>query len=699
MAWLEQYERLKIFYQKHGHSNVPQRYPEDPRLGSWLGRQRSSRYVEHMTEERRQLLNEVEFCWELQSERFDRLWDESYTKLEEFKAKHGHCNVPQLYDREKRRSLGMWTSMQRTQYHRGTLSQDRQRKLEELGFLFEKHHEWGEDRDVRKQELMWRKKYAKLVDFYETYGHTLVPNLFVNGRAESLGRWVRAQRSSYLQKFLPESRRKQLERIGFIWIVLARGHGVHSDRVKWNSMYSRLVAYRMSHGDCLVPGDYSRDKELARWVEEQRSRLKLGSVSPGRIERLDAIGFLMTKEKYEQYWNRQFKSLVMYQRKHGTTVVGHTTAGRLLRWTAAQRYLFRNKLMTEEHEKRLESIGFDMGSQVPCCARARARARSSSKLSREDRAMSSEDEWSSDEDDDSVLGNSDSEESNDTVQSVGKKLGSKSNIGTEPDAAADDCSPCKRRRASSCAFGRSTQVQSSSTVEMDGFSLSDARRQTSHSTIAERISEKASICYVVDNANGLDRQLSTVGDAGRCMLTSDGRDAPVPSGGCAHAEQEMRHPKASDGLYSVCDLIYDGDDARERDDCAVLYPIGTRVRKYFHGYGWILGEIALFEGVYRVRYEDGDEEDFISDDKELEEILRQAQSKHQSTTQGSCLIDSIVPIGTRVYKHFPSYGWFSGEIVAFDGLYLVRHEDGDEEELFYDSPEIATIVARARDGD
>jgi len=29
------YHRLAMFYKKNGHSNVPNRYPEDPQLGSW----------------------------------------------------------------------------------------------------------------------------------------------------------------------------------------------------------------------------------------------------------------------------------------------------------------------------------------------------------------------------------------------------------------------------------------------------------------------------------------------------------------------------------------------------------------------------------------------------------------------------------------------------------------------------------------
>lgn len=33
--WEEMYNRLVVFYRTHGHSNVPNRFVEDPQLGSW----------------------------------------------------------------------------------------------------------------------------------------------------------------------------------------------------------------------------------------------------------------------------------------------------------------------------------------------------------------------------------------------------------------------------------------------------------------------------------------------------------------------------------------------------------------------------------------------------------------------------------------------------------------------------------------
>lgn len=35
MSWDESFKRLLAFREKHGHCRVPNRYKEDPRLGSW----------------------------------------------------------------------------------------------------------------------------------------------------------------------------------------------------------------------------------------------------------------------------------------------------------------------------------------------------------------------------------------------------------------------------------------------------------------------------------------------------------------------------------------------------------------------------------------------------------------------------------------------------------------------------------------
>jgi hypothetical protein len=103
----------------------------------------------------------------------------------------------------------------------------------------------------------------------------------------------------------------------------------------------------------------------------------------------------------------------------------------------------------------------------------------------------------------------------------------------------------------------------------------------------------------------------------------------------------------------------------------------------------------MFECIYGLRYEDGNEGDFVNFDLDLHEIVLHACEN--LAVEGAALSpeDSILLMGTPVCKHFPGYSWCAGTISAFYGVYLVRHDDGDEEELFYDSPQMQALVAEA----
>ena len=55
------------------------------------------------------------------------------------------------------------------------------------------------------------------------------------------------------------------------------------------------------------------------------------------------------------------------------------------------------------------------------------------------------------------------------------------------------------------------------------------------------------------------------------------------------------------------------------------YFVGTKVCKYFEDYGWYYGKIVSFDGeFYKIVYDDGDGEEFASNDQELDDIVQQA---------------------------------------------------------------------------
>ena len=107
----EDYVRdLKAYKAKHGDCYVPDTYKDHKKLGHWVSKIRAIRagtlqpvnrpYLK-LTEERITELDSIGFKW-----RGYKTFDEYMKDLRQFKAKHGHCDVPYRYQEDM--SLGSW---------------------------------------------------------------------------------------------------------------------------------------------------------------------------------------------------------------------------------------------------------------------------------------------------------------------------------------------------------------------------------------------------------------------------------------------------------------------------------------------------------------------------------------------------------------------------------------------------------------
>eukprot|EP00613_Pedinella_sp_CCMP2098_P037896 CAMPEP_0171811326 /NCGR_PEP_ID=MMETSP0991-20121206/78042_1 /TAXON_ID=483369 /ORGANISM="non described non described, Strain CCMP2098" /LENGTH=164 /DNA_ID=CAMNT_0012424673 /DNA_START=1 /DNA_END=495 /DNA_ORIENTATION=- len=123
--------------------------------------------------------------------------------------------------------LGRWVSTQRTAYHKqgnkGTLSEERTQRLEELGFVWDSQNtEWDENCD-------------RLVEYKEEHGSCMVPQRFKMEDGMKLGAWVNIQRSAYSKGTLSKECKQRLKGLGFVW---------DSQNAEWDENCGRLVKYK-----------------------------------------------------------------------------------------------------------------------------------------------------------------------------------------------------------------------------------------------------------------------------------------------------------------------------------------------------------------------------------------------------------------------------------------------------------------------
>ena len=78
----------------------------------------------------RATVNPFEFVREVE-------WDANLERLEQYASQVGHCLVPRTFVTPDGAALGPWVATQRANFKRGELSEERARRLEEVGMIWD----------------------------------------------------------------------------------------------------------------------------------------------------------------------------------------------------------------------------------------------------------------------------------------------------------------------------------------------------------------------------------------------------------------------------------------------------------------------------------------------------------------------------------------------------------------------------------
>jgi hypothetical protein len=324
-SWDERYGELLAYKAEHGDTNVPVNWKTG--LGQWVSGQRKAKRKGELSIEKVNRLTETDFIWDA----LEWTWNESFTELLAYKEKHGDTNVPQSWPT----GLGSWVSDTRKDWKNGSLSEERVKRLTEIGFEWTPRHS------------SWESMFAELLAYKEKCGDTNVT------RRTILGRWVSGQRSAKRKGSLSEERIHKLNEVGFDWdwnFVIAR----------WETLFGELLAYKAEHGDTNVPVNWKTG--LGQWVSHQRSDKNDGSLLEDRIRRLDEIGFEW--DSYGTHWDNWFRELLTYKAEHGDTNVPARCGNGLGSWVSNQRQRKKLGALSEENIQRLDGIGFYWGASI-----------------------------------------------------------------------------------------------------------------------------------------------------------------------------------------------------------------------------------------------------------------------------------------------------------------------------------------------
>ncbi len=322
--WESGFSALVNYYEREHKFEMPSGHLENGyRLHSWVSKQRAKK--SELSEDRLSRLNEIGFVWTPKSDK----WDIAYSAILKFKEREGHCEVP-INHLEDGYQLGRMVVKQRSK--RNELSEDRLKKLDELGFVWDRYSK------------MWGSGFDALNTYHEREGHCRVPQAHIEDGFR-LGQWVTTQRIKKAK--LSESQISRLNKLGFLWDTLTE---------KWNEGFRALLKFKEREGHCDVKINHQEDGyKLGQWITTQRASKT--NLTDEKIKRLRELGFVLNPHK--ELWEAGFNSLLKFKEREGHCNVPNAhleNAFKLGNWVGKQRQKKSN--LSEDRIQRLDFLGF-----------------------------------------------------------------------------------------------------------------------------------------------------------------------------------------------------------------------------------------------------------------------------------------------------------------------------------------------------
>ena len=163
------------------------------------------------------------------------------------REEHGHANVP-----KRSGPLGSWTMTLRKLFRNGELSQDKIKRLEEVGFDFDplkkKYHNNEATVDTSHasapksvfESSDWLDAYEALQLFVETNGHAVVPYDYDSGNIDCcLRTWLETQKHLFGQEKLPQRQVGILKKLG-VDLSERDEKMFHHRSLAWNMYFNAL---------------------------------------------------------------------------------------------------------------------------------------------------------------------------------------------------------------------------------------------------------------------------------------------------------------------------------------------------------------------------------------------------------------------------------------------------------------------------
>lgn len=258
--FLKEYERQPKYHEVY----------KDVKIGIWYASQRRDYIKDKLHPDRYEKLKETGF---FEHEEQRATWEKRYALLLEFLDKYNR--FPKQQEVFEEFKIGIWCSTQKRALDNKTISEERYKKLEKIGFW--KNH----GRDAK-----WYSKYQLVCQYMQETGK--FPTFDIVFKGVEIGAWCQLQRVIEKQGKMPEDRYREFDKIGF-W-------DKKSFDELWNEKYELLRDFIKSYDRLPRGNEEYKGVKIGQWIGSQRTAQKRGKMSEERYRKLELIGFWKTSK-------------------------------------------------------------------------------------------------------------------------------------------------------------------------------------------------------------------------------------------------------------------------------------------------------------------------------------------------------------------------------------------------------------------
>jgi len=290
-------------------------------------------------------------------EKLTSTWDAFYGELQFYFSENLHCNAEYFLGRTKEDlKVLKWLSVQRRLYKQGKLSEQKTKKLNSLGIIWEiekhqKDFEWNE----------WEQQFFNLTQYKKRHGH-----LYPEGG--ELGAWVDKMIVLMESNALEKSKKDLLSCIGFRPGESCETRSsnkralLREAEIRWLSSYQKIKEWKkLGQKERILDSDLS--PHLQKWVAQQRLYKKKGILPQDKIKLLDELLFPWERQKQVDApkgatpWEGGLQEMKIWWETYGNYLFSQMTR-EMRAWAKAQCQMKRMGGLTAEQVKSLDDINF-----------------------------------------------------------------------------------------------------------------------------------------------------------------------------------------------------------------------------------------------------------------------------------------------------------------------------------------------------